>query len=104
MFKLLLQVVFTLITKLFSLILSPILAIVTVAFPDLANIISACTYFLTTYVYPYVAFSIRLIENFLGVPHWIFVFLFDYLLIKYTCYLTIQAIKFGIACYQKFKP
>ena len=37
-------------------------------------------------------------------PHWLITFLFDYYLIKYTIYITVQAVRFGIQVYNKLKP
>lgn len=103
MLSVLIKFVFTIITKLFGLILSPILGIIIALFPDLGTIITNVLNFLTTYCFTYISFGVRMLENLTFLPHTLIVFLFDYFLIKYTIYLTLQAVKFGITVYNKFK-
>lgn len=104
MFQMLIQIVFTIVTKLFSLILQPILSMIMIVFPDLSNITTNMINFLNNYVFDYVSFALKMLENLTQLPHWLVVFLFDYFVIKITLYLTVQAIRFGIVVYNKFKP
>ena len=104
MFNMLIKLVFTIITKLFSIILSPILSIVLTLFPDLSEITTTALSFFNDYVYLYISFLIKMLEHLVFLPHWIVVFLFDYFLIKYTIYITVQAVRFAIQVYNKLKP
>lgn len=104
MLNIIIKAVFFVITKLFSIILSPILTIIIALFPNLAQITTGATDFMTTYIFPYVTFVMQILENLVFLPHWLVVFLFDYFLIKYTIFITIQAVRFGIQVYNKLKP
>lgn len=104
MLNLLIKAVFTIITKLFSLILQPILAVVLVLFPDLSQIVSTILNFFNNYVFVYISFLVKMLEHLVFLPHWLITFLFDYYLIKYTIYITVQAVRFGIQVYNKLKP
>ena len=104
MLNMLIKVVFTIITKLFSLILQPILSVVLVLFPDLSQIVTTILGFFNDYVFFYITFLVKMLEHLVFLPHWLIVFLFDYYLIKYTIYITVQAVRFGIQVYNKLKP
>lgn len=104
MLNMLIKAVFTIITKLFSLILQPILSVVLVLFPDLSQIVTTILNFFNNYVFFYITFLVKMLEHLVFLPHWLVVFLFDYYLIKYTIYITVQAIRFGIQVYNKLKP
>ena len=104
MLSILIKAVFTIITKLFSIILQPILSVILIAFPDLEQITSAIISFFNDYIFNYVTFLVKMLEHLTGLQHWLIVFLFDYFLIKYSIYLTIQAVRFGLTVYNKLKP
>lgn len=104
MLNILIKAVFTIITKLFSLILQPILSVVLILFPDLSQIVTTIVNFFNNYVFFYISFLVKLLEHLTFLPHWLLVFLFDYYIIKYTIYITVQAIRFGIQVYNKLKP
>ena len=104
MLNMLIKAVFTIITKLFSLILQPVLNVILSLFPDLSEIIEIILNFFTNYVFPYVAFLVDILENLVFLPHWLLIFLFDYYILKYTMYLTMQGVRFGIKIYNKLKP
>lgn len=104
MLNIIIKAVFFVITKLFSIILSPILAVILALFPDLSVITTGATQFMTVYMFPYVTFALQMLENLVFLPHFLVVFLFDYFLIKYTIYITIQAVRFGLQVYNKLKP
>ncbi len=90
--------IFYLITKLFDLLLSPILSVVFALFPSLANYFTYITNFLNmcfTYV--------RSILSLLLINDTMITSLFDYFIILYSIHLTIIAIKFAINIYNKFK-
>lgn len=90
--------IFYLITKLFDLLLSPILAVIFGLFPSLESYFSYITTFLG-YCFTYV----RSILSLLLITDSMITALFDYFLILYSIYLTILAIRFGITVYNKFK-
>ncbi len=104
MLSMLIKAVFTIITKLFSIILQPILSIILLAFPDLSQLTSSILTFFNDYIFTYVSFLVKMLEHLTFLPHWLIVFLFDYFLIKYGLYLTIQAVRFGMNVYNKLKP
>lgn len=104
MLSILIKAVFTIITKLFSIILQPILSIILLAFPDLSQLTNGILTFFNDYIFTYVSFLVKMLENLTCLPHWLIVFLFDYFLIKYGLYLTIQAVRFGLNVYNKLKP
>ncbi len=104
MLSMLIKVVFTIITKLFSVILQPILSVILALFPDLSQIVNTILTFFNNYVFHYVSFLLKMLENLVFLPHWLIVFLFDYFLIKYTIHITVQAVRFGIQVYNKLKP
>ena len=104
MLSMLIKAVFTIITKLFSIILQPILSIILLAFPDLSQLTSSILTFFNDYIFTYVSFLVKMLEHLTFLPHWLIVFLFDYFLIKYVLYLTIQAVRFGMNVYNKLKP
>lgn len=90
--------IFYLITKLFDLLLSPILGVIFTLFPSLANYFTYITNFLNmcfTYV--------RSILSLLLISDTMISALFDYFIILYSIHLTIIAIKFAITIYNKFK-
>lgn len=104
MLNLLVKAVFTIITKMFSLILQPVLSVILALFPDLTQIVTTILNFFNNYVFFYITFLVRVLEHLTFLPHWLVVFLFDYYLIKYSIYLTVQAVRFGIQVYNKLKP
>lgn len=104
MLNMLIKVVFTVITKLFSLILTPVLSVILALFPDLSQIVNTILGFFNNYVFSYITFLVKILEHLACLPHWLIVFLFDYYLIKYTIYITVQAVRFGIQVYNKLKP
>ncbi len=104
MLSMLIKVVFTIITKLFSIILQPILSVILLLFPDLQQLTSSILLLFNNYIFTYVTFALRMLEHLTALPHWLVVFLFDYLLIKYSIYLIIQAVRFGLNVYNKLKP
>lgn len=104
MLDMLVKAVFTIITKLFSLILQPILSVILGVFPDLSDIVSTILSFFNDYVFHYISFLVNMLENLVFLPHWLIVFLFDYFLIKYTIYITVQGVRFGLQIYNKLKP
>lgn len=90
--------IFYLITKLFDLLLSPILNVIFTLFPSLSNYFTYITNFLNmcfTYV--------RSILSLLLINDTMITSLFDYFIILYSIHLTIIAIKFAITIYNKFK-
>lgn len=103
MFKILVKFLFTVITKLFSIILAPIVLTITALFPDLSTILTNVLNFFNNYVFLYLGFLVKLLENLTFLPHTLIVFLFDYYMIKYTIYLTVLAVRFGINVYNKLK-
>lgn len=90
--------IFSLITMIASLVLSPFIAIITALFPDLTNVITNVLLYFTTMLQ-----FVPLCMDFLMIPRQAIVFLFDYYVIKYTIYLTIRAIKCALAIYNKLK-
>lgn len=90
--------IFALISMIASVILSPIVSIITTLFPDLSVAISNVLSYFTTAVQ-----FIPLCLDFLMIPRQAVVFLFDYYVIKYTIYISIRAIKACLAVYNKLK-
>lgn len=89
---------FALISLIASIVLSPIVSIITALFPDLATAIANVTSYFTTIVQ-----YIPLCLDFFMIPREAVIFLFDYYVIKYTIYISVRAIKACIAVYNKIK-
>ena len=90
--------IFSLISKLFSLILAGVLSVVISLFPGVDTYFSYITTFLTqatTYVS-------TILDIFL-IPRGAITFLFDYFAILSSIYLAVIGVKFVIRIYQKFK-
>lgn len=90
--------IFWLITKIFNIILYPIVAIITALFPNLTQYFSYITTFFgycTTYV--------RTVLNLLLIEQSCIRALFDYFVIMYTIYYSILAVRFAINIYNKLK-
>ena len=62
MLNILIKAVFTIITKLFSLILQPILSVVLILFPDLSQIVTTIVNFFNNYVFFYISFIFLLVR------------------------------------------
>lgn len=99
MFKILINGIFWLITKLAEIIISPFITILTSLFPDLGVAFSHISAFFS-YSLTYVPF----IRDFMLIPTTALTFLFDYFVIKYSIYLAKIAINFSINIYNKLKP
>lgn len=90
--------IFYLVTKLFDLLFSPIISVITALFPSLSTYFSYITNFLSmcfTYV--------RSILSLLLINDTMITALFDYFLICYSIYLVVLSIRFAINIYNKFK-
>lgn len=90
--------IFFLITKMFNLLFSPFISVITALFPALSPLFNYLTYFIKlslTYV--------RSILSLILINDTMIITLFDYFIILYTIYLTTLAIKFAITIYNKFK-
>lgn len=89
---------FALITKIASLVLSPIIAVITALFPSLGTALAnVIIYFITMVRF------IPLCLTFLMIPREAIIFLFDYYIIKYTIYLSVRAVKSALVIYNKLK-
>ena len=99
MFNLLFKFIFSLINKVFSILLSPFITAITVLFPDLSNVASSITTFIS-YGVTYIAFS----RDLLLIPTGALSMLFSYYLIKYSVYLINISIKFIVNVYNTLKP
>lgn len=95
----LVQFVFYLITSVYSLLFSPFISLIFNLFPDLTNIITHITSFITT-ACTYLIFCIDL----LCIPRSALVLLFNYYAIKYSIYIIQNTIKLGVKIYHTFKP
>lgn len=91
--------IFSLITMIASIVLSPIVAVITALFPDLSTALSNVLLYFTTILQ-----FVPLCLDFLMIPREAIVFLFDYYVIKYSIYLSIRAIKCALLIYNKLKP
>lgn len=99
MVNLLVKAIFFVITKLYSIILTPFLAIITALFPSLSQYFNYIITFLR-YCFTYVRSILRL----LLIPDNAVLMLFNYFSILYTIYITTLAIRFAINLYKKLKP
>lgn len=99
MINLLVKAIFFVITKLYSIILSPFLAIITALFPSLSTYLNYVITFLR-YCLTYVRSILRL----LLIPDNAVLMLFNYFSILYTIYITTLTIRFAINLYKKLKP
>lgn len=99
MINLLVKAIFFVITKLYSIILTPFLALITGLFPSLSQYFSSITTFLN-YALTYVRSILRL----LLIPNEVILLLFNYFAILYTVYITTLTVRFAINLYKKLKP
>lgn len=99
MINLLVKAIFFVITKLYSIILTPFLAIITALFPSLSQYFNYIITFLR-YCFTYVRSILRL----LLIPDNAVLMLFNYFAILYTIYITTLTIRFAINLYKKLKP
>lgn len=77
-----------------GIILLPITTIITSAFPDLSEFISDINFFLNTYAFKGLAFGREIFFNISGASREIFGLLINFLFIRITIKLSIQAYKF----------
>lgn len=90
--------IFFLITKLFTFIFTPVLALVTRSLPDLSTAFAyIAQYFSYGFTY------IRSISRLLLIPDNLYVFLFDYFIVCNTIFYGILIYRFALNVYQKFK-
>lgn len=90
--------IFFLITKMFNLLFTPFISLITALFPALSPLFNYLTYFIQlslTYV--------RSILSLILINDTMIITLFDYFIALYSIYLIILAIKFAITIFNKFK-
>lgn len=98
MIKAIILGIFKLITKMFDLLLSPILTAIFALFPSLEGFFTHVSDFLTmAFTYVRSALSLLFINDTMITT------LFDYFIILSSIHLTVLAIKFAITIYNKFK-
>lgn len=98
MIKAIILGIFKLITKMFDLLLSPILSVIFALFPSLGDFFNYITNFLSmalTYV--------RSILSLLLINDTMITALFDYFIVLSSIHLTVLAVRFAINIYNKFK-
>lgn len=98
MFNALIKVLFFLITRIFNLIMIPIVAFINALIPNTSQLFTHITAYLTlalTYV--------RSIMNLLLIPDEAVIILFDYFTICITIYYGILAYRFVVKIYNTFK-
>lgn len=99
MLQVLIKGIFYILTKMFSLLLSPFFALIYALFPDVSVYFSYINDFLTT-AFTYFSSAIHLSL----VPQTALILLFDYYLIKFSIYLIRTTMKFSIKIYTLLKP
>lgn len=90
--------IFNLITSLFNALLSPVISAITSLFPSLSTFFISITTFLN-YCFTYV----RSVLSLLCISDTIIIAFFDYIIICYSIYLVVLAIRFGLTVYNKLK-
>lgn len=90
--------IFSLILSLFNALMSPFISVITALFPPVDTFFSYISSFLS-YCLTYVSTIIDL----LFIPRGSLILFFDYLLVCYTIFITVQVIRFAINIYNKFK-
>lgn len=90
--------VFFIITKLASVIMYPIIAIITALFPSLGDILNNAILYFNT-IFQFVPLCLEL----LMIPRTAIILLFDYYIIKYTIYISVRAVKAALVIYNKLK-
>ena len=104
MFKVLVNFIFWLITKLSSLIFTPIVAALTALFPDLGSIISGVKYFLSEYVFDTLKWFKMFCINTLAFPGTLLDFITSFFMIMISIYTAMLLYKGVITLYNKLKP
>ena len=99
MLQVIIKGIFWVITKMFSLLVSPFFSVIYALFPDVATYFTYINSFLLT-AFTYFASAIHLML----IPQNAMLLFFDYLLIKYSIYLVRLTIKFSIKVYTLLKP
>lgn len=90
--------IFNLITSLFNAIFSPVISSITSLFPSLSSFFTSISTYLA-YCFTYV----RSILSLLLINDTLIIAFFDYIVICYSIYLVVLAIRFGITIYNKLK-
>lgn len=95
----LIQFVFKIITKIFSIIFTPLFSGITVLFPSVGNFFNYISQFLGIALTYFVSVC-RLVL----LPQGALLLLFNYFAIKYSIFLVLQGVKFIMFIYEKLKP
>ena len=99
MLKILVNFVFKIINKLYSIIFTPLFSVVNALFPDVSSYVSTITGFFN-YCSTYVLNAL----DFVLLPRDLVVLLLDYFLIKFSIQVAISSVKFTMFVYEKLKP
>ena len=89
---------FYVITSICGLILSPIISVISNAFPSLGNALINVTAYFTQFL-TYVPLCLSL----LGISREPIIFLFDYYIIKYYFYIAVRGVRAIVKLYNKLK-
>lgn len=95
----LIEGIFYIINKIFTIIFTPFFTALFALFPQLS------TYF--NYITTFLGYALSYVSNiisFLFIPSGVMVALFDYFAIKYSIFLLAQGVRFIINVYNKLKP
>lgn len=99
MLQMLINFIFNIILTIVEFITTPFMTTLFALFPDVAQFFN--------YISSFFSMSVTYVTTIL---RWLlfspamFTMLFDYYVIKYTIFLTVQAVKFTISLYNKLKP
>lgn len=104
MFKVLVNFIFYIVSKLAEIILTPVVALLTSLFPDLGALITNVKYFLSNYVFDVLQWTKMFLINTLAFPQELLNFLISTFTILITIYISMHLYKGVMALYQKLKP
>lgn len=104
MFEMLVKLIFWVITKISSLILTPVIALLTKLIPDLGNIITNVQYFLSHHIFTTLQWTKMFLINTLAFPTQLLSFLITVFTFLISLHAGMIIYKGAITVYQKFKP
>lgn len=96
--------VFTLVVRIFDIILMPFVAILTALIPDISTFYNYIVTFITDYIVPYIKFGVSVLYNLIGLNPNLVALVVTYFIFIFTAKYTMVAINFAINVYQKLKP
>ena len=104
MFKMLVDLIFWIITKIASIIFTPITLLLTNLFPDLGDLIDGVKFFCSEYIFNTLQWTKMFLINVLAFPQELLYFLITVFEILTSIYVSMLVYKGVLTVYNKLKP